>query len=82
MNEVLMLDIGGNSGYAAGLTSPKEAANFSFHERSSSATSADPSDASWHVSEVEFLEQLLSQAVAVLCACYTGHEAVKPFRTL
>ena len=47
-----MLDMGGNSGYAAGLTSPKNAARFSFNEHGSHAASADASDASWQIAEV------------------------------
>ncbi len=63
MSEVLMLDMGGNSGYAAGLTSPKNAARFSFNEHSSHAASADASDASWQLAEVLQIRMLCS------CAC-------------
>ena len=54
-----MLDMGGNSGYPAGLTSSKEAARFTFNEHSSHAASADASDASWHVAEVKLLEHII-----------------------
>ena len=74
MSEVLMLDMGGNSGYAAGLTSPKNAARFSFNEHSSHAASADASDASWQIAEVSVLGQGLYLVAATRkCAQFETH---------